>query len=368
MMARGNLYTSVLLLIPLLIVSTTAHEHHHEASHDRANDHDHGHHDRQKHECSHGGHTHKHNHNSNNPLVPLALRLSDSLKTLLQPLVDLPVEKAALTASVISSSVSLLSIILLPISSFVTTLLMPFAAGALLSDLVFHLLPHMFQSANANSPMALLASIALFTLLDAVLRRLTSHDHNYHHGDQTPPHQNNENTSTSAVGAYLSLAADGLHNFCDGLTLAAAFTASPTAGIATTIAIILHELPQELADFAMLLRAGFSTPLAILANGLCATTALLGTWIALRISSVASEVAQTMVLPFATGAMLYMTFGSVLPDVVCDLIAPVWVESGQGRKSKAPSPGRIALRAVGGLFSAMAGVTIVAVVEAVHDH
>lgn len=71
---------------------------------------------------------------------------------------------------------------------------MPFAAGDILSDLVLLLLPHKFQYGNANSPIALLVSIALFNLLDAFLRRVTSHDHNYHNCDQTPPQQNNENT------------------------------------------------------------------------------------------------------------------------------------------------------------------------------
>lgn len=370
-MKRAN-PVPILVVILVLVLSIGAHSHGHDHGHDHS------------HSPSHGGHSHAHRHDSTNPLIPLALRFSDMLKDALQPLHSMPLEKAALTASLLSSSVSLVSIILLPFSSLLTTLLLPFAAGALLSDLVHHLLPHMYASANSPSSLALLLSVALFTLLDALLRRITLHDtHAHSHSAASQSSAQSAATAgdakmgtvqmatapmTSPVSAYINLAADALHNFCDGLTLAAAFTASRSAGIATTIAVILHELPQELADFALLLRAGFSTTSALLANVVCACTAVLGTWAALRLSAVASDMTQTLVLPFAAGALLYMTFASVLPDVVSDLIAPVHVVCDGVIITRPVSAARFVVRSVVALLAAAAGVTVVAVVEAVHEH
>lgn len=330
-----------------------------------------------------------------NPLPQLAITLSESLTHLLSPLHHLSVERAAITASLLTSSVSLVSIILLPFSAVLTTLLLPFAAGALLSDLAYHLLPHLYHMTPSPSAMALLLSVALFTVLDAILRRTAvSHSHSHSHSSPTPqPPQsrrsgsqrargraNDSKSSTvsitipesdpqsnAAVAAYINLAADALHNFCDGLSLAAAFSASSTAGIATTIAIILHELPQELADFALLIRAGFATRRAILANLVCALTALLGTLVALRASSIVQN-ADAYVLPFAAGALLYLTFSTVIPDVVSDLVSPS-AKIVSGKRVQTPvSIFRFMLRLFVASLSAAAGVAVVAMVESVHDH
>ena len=71
--------------------------------------------------------------------------------------------------------------------------------------------------------------------------------------------------------AYLNLAADGLHNFCDGLSVGAAYRISHASGAATTLAVLLHEVPQEMCDYMLLLRGGFSRPAALAANLLLKT-------------------------------------------------------------------------------------------------
>lgn len=328
-------------------------------------DHSHSHHSRSHHSNSHHSnshhskdHFHSEPHSYANPFLSVTLRLSSHLHQLLSPLNDLPTHKAALTASLLSSSVSLVSVILFPFSSLLSFLLLPFAAGALLSDLTYHLLPHTFSASDHSiTPAVLLASVAFFAIIDIFIRRLSSHHHHHSHcaDDSKRPTLDKleQSESINVSTAYINLVADAVHNFCDGLTIAAAFTVSPSAGIATTIATILHELPQELADFALLLRAGFSTWYAILANVICASTALAGTIIALRVSTLLSPVAQQLVMPIASAAMLYLSFASVLPDIVVLLARPA-------------SPSRFLFRILVAMLSATFGVVVVASVEAAH--
>lgn len=255
---------------------------------------------------------------------------------------------------------SLVSVVFLPFSSVLSFLLLPFAAGALLSDLAYHLLPHTFSSSSpTTTPTVLLLAIAFFAFIDTLLRRLTAHHHFHPHfaaGAKHPTSEHLEQSDLVPVNtAYINLVADAVHNFCDGLTIAAAFTVSSSAGIATTIATILHELPQELADFALLLRSGFPTWYAILANVVCASTALAGTFVALTISSSASLVTQQFVMPIASAAMLYLTFSSVLPDIVAILARPT-------------SLPLFFIRIAAAILSSAFGVVVVAAIEAVHEH
>ncbi|CAN8069565.1 unnamed protein product [Agarophyton chilense] len=281
----------------------------------------------------------------------------------LEPLHNLPPESAAFTASLIASSVSLVSVLLLPFSASLSNILLPFAAGALLSDLCNHLLPHLYAAAAPVAP--LLLGIALFALLDAVLQRFSDHDHSHHLSSEesvisSPPDHSDLHARKDA---YINLAADALHNFCDGLSIAAAFLVSSSMGIATTIAVILHEIPQELADFAVLLRAGFSRPIAVFANVICACTALLGTFVALRLRSV-SENAHIYILPFAAGALMYMTFCTVLPHVVHDISKPYRID---GKQVQISFP-RLCCRALLAFSLASIGVFVVSLVEQAHEH
>lgn len=308
--------------------------------------------------------THQHDAHHTHDQVPhppssltslLTSYVTHPLHRLLTPLQTLPIKTAAFTASLLTSSVSLISLLLLPFPSL-ATILLPFSAGALLSDLFNHLLPSIFANPHPHSINALFSAIFLFALLDAILRR-HSHDHNNPNNPHSNPH----------TPAYINLAADALHNFCDGLSLAAAFLASPTAGIATTIAIILHELPQELADFAVLLCAGFSRTQALLANLLCATTALLGTYVGFAAAQFFSH-ANALILPFAAGGLLYMTFASVLPPVVAHIASPD-VEFRDAVKMECPVSFFAFLgKACRALISAAAGVFVVALAESLHAH
>eukprot|EP00171_Calliarthron_tuberculosum_P010036 IDg10036t1 len=232
-------------------------------------------------------------------------------------------------------------------SSLLGRVLQPFAAGALLSDCALHLLPTIYASDAANAAKYLLFGIAIFFALDCVARRL---------GDAAA----GDRCCARRSAAVLNLAADGVHNFADGLAIGAAFVASPAAGASTAIAVMAHELPQEAADFAVLLRAGWSRRAAFVANVACAGTAVVGTALALALDAAAGAAAAARILPVAAGALLYLAFTGVIPDVVSDVT--------ERPGGKPLSVLAFLARLVVALASAAVGVALVSAVELLHDH
>jgi len=112
----------------------------------------------------------------------------------------------------------------------------------------------------------------------------------------------------------LVLVSDGVHNFIDGVIIGGAFLISPALGIATTIAIMLHEIPQEIGDFGLLISAGFSRRKALLVNALSACTAFLGGVAAFWISSF-TELAVPLIAAFAAGNFIYIAGSDIVPEL-----------------------------------------------------
>lgn len=113
---------------------------------------------------------------------------------------------------------------------------------------------------------------------------------------------------------YLVLLSDGLENFMDGLVIGAAFLINVPAGIATTIAIFLHELPMELGDFAVLTHAGFSRKKALLLNLASALVNVVGVVLAFVLGTTLSGF-TAFATPFAAGAILYLAAAGLLPQI-----------------------------------------------------
>ena len=112
----------------------------------------------------------------------------------------------------------------------------------------------------------------------------------------------------------LNLTGDALHNLLDGLVIAGAYLVNVPAGIATTIAVVFHEVPQELADFGVLLYAGYSKRKALMLNLLSALAAVLGAIIGLVLGT-RSEVFLKFILPFAAGGFIYIAGSSLIPEL-----------------------------------------------------
>jgi zinc and cadmium transporter len=174
-----------------------------------------------------------------------------------------------------------------------------FAAGSLLGGAFLHLLPEAVEDGGMTLSISLwtLAGILAFFLLEKFLawrhcHHPTTDDHPHHLGT-------------------MNLVGDGLHNLLDGLIIGAAFLADLELGIATTIAVVLHEIPQEIADLGILLYAGISRIRAILLNLLSACAAFLGVGLALIIG----DSALPVLLPLTAGAFIYIAGADLIPEL-----------------------------------------------------
>ena len=110
------------------------------------------------------------------------------------------------------------------------------------------------------------------------------------------------------------LIADALHNALDGFIIVGAYLVSPAVGIATTVAVILHEIPQEIGDFGLLLHAGYSRARALMWNFFSALTAFLGAGVGLYLSGAIEGVVPYMVA-FAAGNLLYIAGSDLIPEL-----------------------------------------------------
>lgn len=114
--------------------------------------------------------------------------------------------------------------------------------------------------------------------------------------------------------AYLNLFGDGVHNFVDGVTIAAGFLISYSLGFAVTLAVIFHEIPQELGDFGVLLYGGFGKKKALTYNFLSALAAVAGSLVTYYLASQIQGVAHLLV-PFAAGGFIYIAATDLMPEL-----------------------------------------------------
>lgn len=117
------------------------------------------------------------------------------------------------------------------------------------------------------------------------------------------------------VAGYLNLAADGFHNFTDGLAIGASFLAGESIGVITTLTILLHEVPHEIGDYAILIQSGVPPKKAILLQLLTAVGALSGCLLSLFVGG-AVEWASKLTLPFTAGGFIYIATVSVIPELL----------------------------------------------------
>jgi len=131
--------------------------------------------------------------------------------------------------------------------------------------------------------------------------------------DDVSTHHDHTSPPVSAVAAYLNLIADFSHNITDGLAVGASFRASHSLGVITTLAVLLHELPHEIGDFAILIQAGFTKKQAMIAQLYTAVGAMVGAVIGL---SAEGYTGSPWILPFTAGGFIYIATTSVLPSLL----------------------------------------------------
>lgn len=178
--------------------------------------------------------------------------------------------------------------------------LISFSAGALLGDVFIHILPEIMEGASASrNGWYVLIGIMLFFVLERFFV--------WHHA-----HDAHEEKIHSMV--YLTIIGDALHNFLDGVAIAAAFLISIPIGVATAAAVIFHEIPQEMGQFAILVHGGWSKKKALLYNFFSALTAIAGALLALFFAQGLEE-APTILLAFGAASFIYVAMADLIPEL-----------------------------------------------------
>ena len=176
------------------------------------------------------------------------------------------------------------------------------AAGTLFGGALLHLLPEIVEEHGFDLGVSsfILLGIVLFFILEKII-----HWHHHH----TLASENHIHPFSIMI-----LVGDALHNFLDGLIIGATYLISIPAGIATTIAVALHEIPQEISDFGVLLHGGFSVSRALLLNFGSALFAVVGAVIALTLNSYVEGIGF-FITAIAVGAFIYIAGSDLIPEL-----------------------------------------------------
>jgi len=211
-----------------------------------------------------------------------------------------------LVSVLIVSLISLIGIVTISLKketlSEILLFLVSLSAGVLLGDAFIHILPDSIATSGFSLVVSLsvLSGIIIFFILEKII--LWRHCHIPTSEDHPHPF------------AYMNLVGDGLHNFIDGMVIAGSFIASPEIGIATSIAVIAHEIPQEVGDFGVLVHGGFSMGKALFLNFLTALTAFAGAITILLLSLKIDAITQFL-LPFTAGGFIYIAGSDLIPEL-----------------------------------------------------
>ena len=184
-------------------------------------------------------------------------------------------------------------------------ILVAFSAGALLGGAFLHLIPEAIEEVGIGEGqllkifLYLLLGFCIFFVLEQFIRW------HHHHATQHPE---------IMPFSYLILVSDGIHNFIDGLIIAASFVVALPIGVVTALAVALHEIPQEIGDYGILVYGGFKRARALFLNFLSAITIIFGGIVGFLISE---KIGQSVIflLPFAAGTFIYIASSDLIPEI-----------------------------------------------------
>lgn len=203
------------------------------------------------------------------------------------------------------SLVSLVGILTLVLHHKVLHTIVPylisFSAGALLGDTFLHILPDLAEGGELTSGtgMVFLAGILIFFALEKFFH--------WHHS-----HTSHDEEIHSMV--YMTMMGDTLHNFLDGILIAASFMASWELGVAASVAVILHEIPQELGNFGVLVHGGWSNRKALFWNFISALASFIGAGLVFFLQKDLLPHLSWLVA-FAGANFLYLALSDILPEL-----------------------------------------------------
>ncbi len=208
-----------------------------------------------------------------------------------------------LLSVLIVSLISLIGILLLGISNkklnSIIHILVSFAAGSMLGGAFFHILPESVEQLPELIPFVfVIFGFILFFILEKILHWRHCH---------------NNKCEVHSI-AYLNFFGDAIHNFIDGVAIAASYFINISTGIATTIAILIHEIPQELGDFGILIHSGLSKKKALFYNFLSALTAIIGAVLTFIFAQYLDFIIVYL-MPIVAGGFIYMAGTDLLPEL-----------------------------------------------------
>jgi len=208
-----------------------------------------------------------------------------------------------LIGTIVISLMSLVGVITLSlrdkILNKILIYLVSLSIGALLGGAFLHLIPEAIEKTSYNLVFIyVLAGFLLFFLIEKIFHWRHCHEANCH----------------VHTFAYMNLLGDGIHNFIDGLIIAATFIANQSLGFTTLFAIAIHEIPQEISDFGVLIYAGISKKKAILFNFLTALTAIIGGIFGYFLFSYI-DISLSFLLAFAAGGFIYIGASDLIPEL-----------------------------------------------------
>jgi zinc and cadmium transporter len=220
-----------------------------------------------------------------------------------------------LVSTVLVSMLSLIGLVTLSIKTAflnrILFLLISLSAGALLGDVFFHLLPEITEVHGGFTPGIsglILVGIVSFFVLEKFLIW------HHHHGVESPrEHAHGEHAHTRLLGV-MNLVGDGFHNLLDGMIIAASYMISPAVGFSTTLAVLLHEIPQEIGDFGVLIHSGYTVKKALLFNFLSAVLAIFGALFVLYVGD-GSERFVSIIIPLIAGGFIYIAGSDLIPEL-----------------------------------------------------
>lgn len=189
--------------------------------------------------------------------------------------------------------------------------LVSFAGGAILGAAYFDLMPEAIELIDMEEAIIYIAlGFVTFYLLERIFYWYHGHGHAY--GERVEISEADERAGVKSF-TYLNLLGDGVHNLIDGMVIGAGFTLSTSAGVVTTLAVVFHELPQEIGDFAILVYGGLSKTKALAGNFLVSLTAIIGVIVAHFIF--ASDQMVGYLVGFAGGGFTYLSAAELIPEM-----------------------------------------------------
>ena len=210
-----------------------------------------------------------------------------------------------LISSIIVSLISLIGLFFLSVkikkhSSFLF-ILIAFAAGAMLGNAFFHIMPEALEKMPALTfSLIFLSGFIAFFIIEKITHWRHCHD------GKCDEH------SVKPFG-YLNIIGDGVHNFIDGILIAISYLASFPIGFATTIAVISHEIPQEIGDFSVLVYSGFTKKKALAFNFFSALLAIIGALLGFFLLKNMNLIYY--VLPLVAGSLVYIATTDLIPEL-----------------------------------------------------